>query len=155
YWLSILPGSGFHFILQRTDLGEPIHRWFSFTGWRDSRYWLKYDLATLYIVFWLRAFGARVPWPEIVKLSQPLVIVRWIRETLDTHSRCVLHTTPSHALRVAVAAREAGLDLTGATVRIGGEPVTPAKLEAMQSVGLRVVPAYGMVETSTSALGCV
>jgi hypothetical protein len=154
YWLAIFPGSGFEFILQRTDLREPIHHWFSFLGWRDSTYWLKYDLATLYIVFWLRAFGARVPLPKIVKLDQPLVIAHWIRDTLSMHSRCVLHTNPSHALRVAVTAREAGLDLTGATVRIGGEPVTPAKLETMRSVGLRVVPAYGMTETSTSALGC-
>ncbi len=58
-------------------------------------------------------------------------------------------------MRVAVAAQEAGLDLTGATVRIGGEPLTPAKLEAMHRVGLRVAPAYGMTETSTSALGCL
>jgi len=155
YWMAILPGSGLQFILQRTDLREPIHRWFSFIGWRDSKYWLKYDLATLYIVFWLRAFGARVPMPEVVKFNQPLVIARWICDTLKTHSRCVLHTNPSHALRVAVAAQEAGLDLTGATVRIGGEPLTPPKLEAMRRVGLRVVPAYGMTETSTSALGCV
>jgi hypothetical protein len=49
YWLAIFPGSGFEFILQRTDLREPIHRWFSYLGWRDSTYWLKYDLATLYI----------------------------------------------------------------------------------------------------------
>jgi hypothetical protein len=155
YWLSILPGSGLQFILQRTDLREPLHHWFSMAGWRDSRYWLKYGLATLYILTWLRAFGARVPRPEIVRLDQAMVIVRWMLDTLATHGGCLLHTNPSHALRVAVAAAEAGLDLTGATVRIGGEPITTAKLEAMRRVGLRVIPAYGMTETSTSALGCL
>jgi len=154
YWLSILPGSGLEFILQRTDLREPLHQWFSFIGWRDSKHWVKYDLATLYVLFWLRVLGARVPLPTMVRLDQPSVIADWIRNTLKTHPRCLLHTNPSHALRVAVYAQDAGLDLTGATVRIGGEPVTPAKLEAMRRVGLRVVPGYGMTETSTSALGC-
>jgi hypothetical protein len=155
YWLSILPGSALQFILQRTDLRRPLHRWFSMAGWRDSEYWLKYGLATLYVVGWLRAFGARVPLPEIVRLDDAGVVVRWMLDTLESHGACLLHTNPSHGLRVAVAAAESGADLGGATVRIGGEPITPAKLEAMQRVGLRVAPAYGMTETSTSALGCL
>jgi hypothetical protein len=155
YWLSILPGSGLQFILQRTDLLEPLHRWFSMAGWRDSQYWVKYGVATLYILAWLRAFGARVPMPEIVRLDDAIVVVRWMLDTVAVHGGCLLHTNPSHALRVAVAAEEAGLDLSGATVRIGGEPITTAKLEAMHRVGLRVAPAYGMTETSTSALGCL
>ncbi len=88
YWLSILPGSGLHFILQRANLGKSLHRWFSFVGWRDSRYWLKYNVATLYMALWLRALGARVPLPEIVKLNQPLVVARWISNTLKKHSSC-------------------------------------------------------------------
>lgn len=154
YWLPILPGSGFMFILQRTDLLEPIHHWFSPIGWRDSKHWLKYGAASLYILLWLRVMSARVRLPKIVKLDQSLVIAHWIRDMLKIHSCCVLHTNPSHALRVAVSAHEAGLDLSGAIARIGGEPVTPAKLETIQRVGLRVVPAYGMTETSTIALGC-
>jgi hypothetical protein len=154
YWLSILPGSGFQFILQRTDLREPLHRWFSMAGWRDSDHWIRYGLATLYLLFWLRALGAKVPMPEVVRLADADVVVRWMLDACDAHGGCLLHTNPSHALRVAVAAEESGIDLTGATVRIGGEPLTAAKLEAMQGVGLRVIPAYGMTETSTSAIGC-
>ena len=155
YWQSILPGTGLHSLLQRPDLQEPLHYWFSYLGWRESKYWLKYDVATLYMFFWLRTLGACVPFPEIVKLNQPLVIARWIRDMLKKYSRCVLYTHPNHALRVAVAAKESGFDLTGATVRIGGEPVTPAKVAELRRVGLRVVPGYGMMETSNIALGCV
>jgi len=155
YWLSILPGNGLQAILQRTDLREPLHHWFSYLGWRESKYWLKYDVATLYMFFWLHTLGACVPFPKIVNLNQPLVIARWIHDTLKTHSRCVLNTLPSHALRVAVAAQESGFDLTGATVRIAGEPVTPAKVAEMRRVGLRVVPIYAMTETCNIALGCV
>jgi len=155
YWLPILPGSGLQFILQRTDLKDPIHQWFSATGWLDSKHWLKYDVAMIYILWWMRLLGARIRGPEIVKLDHALSIAHWIRDELKTHSRCVLHTTPSQALRVAVAAQEAGIDLTGALARIGGEPVTPAKVATMQGAGLCVAPAYGMTETSTTALGCM
>jgi hypothetical protein len=75
-------------------------------------------------------------------------------DTVRARGAALLHSNPSHALRVAVAAREAGLDLTGAIVRIGGEPITEAKRAAIERAGLRVVPAYGMTETSTSAVGC-
>ena len=155
YWLSILPGSGLQFILQRTDLRQPIHQWFSMAGWRDSDQWLRYGAATLWVVAWMRAFGACVPLPRTVRLDDAMVVVRWMLDTLATSGRCLLHTNPSHALRVAVAAEGAGVKLDGATVRIGGEPTTPAKLDAMRRVGLRVIPAYGMTETSTSALGCL
>src|SRR6185503_11496111 len=120
-----------------------------------SDQWFRYGLATVYVLAWMRVFGARVPLPEVVRLDDALVVTRWMIATVKQRGGCLLHTNPSHALRVAVAAEEAGLDLTGATVRIGGEPITPAKLEAMHRVGLRVAPAYGMTETSTSALGCL
>ena len=155
YWLSILPGSGLQFILQRTDLRQPLHHWFSMAGWRDSDHWVRYGLATVYVLAWMRLFGARVPLPEVVRLDDAMVVTRWMHATVKQRGACLLHTNPSHALRVAVAAQEAGLDLTGATVRIGGEPTTTAKLDAMHRVGLRVAPAYGMTETSTSALGCL
>jgi hypothetical protein len=154
YWLSILPGSGFQFIMQRTDLRQPLHRWFSMAGWRDSDRWLRYGLATVYILAWMRVFGARVPFPDVVRLDDAIVVTRWMFETVRARGGCLLHTNPSHALRVAVAAQEAGIDLTGATVRIGGEPTTEAKRAAIERAGLRVAPAYGMTETSTSALGC-
>jgi hypothetical protein len=103
----------------------------------------------------MRVFGARVPLPRTVRLDDALVVARAMLDTVRDRGACLLHTNPSHALRVAVAAAEAGLDLAGATVRIGGEPTTRAKRDAMERVGLRVAPAYGMTETSTSALGCL
>jgi phenylacetate-coenzyme A ligase PaaK-like adenylate-forming protein len=53
-----------------------------------------------------------------------------------------------------MAAEEAGLSLTGVTIRVGGEPVTAAKLERMRRVGARVMPAYGSIEAGAIGLGC-
>jgi hypothetical protein len=65
-----------------------------------------------------------------------------------------LHAHVSNALRVCLAAQEAGFDLAGATVRAGGEAVTPAKVEAMERAGVRCIPGYGTVETGSLGLGC-
>jgi hypothetical protein len=102
----------------------------------------------------MRVLGVRVSWPQIVKLDQASVVARWMRDTLKTHQRCLLYTSVSRALRVCVAAAHEGLDLTGATIRVGGEPVTPAKVQTMQRVGVRVLPAFGSIETGAIGLSC-
>jgi len=154
HWSHIFPGTGFRFILQRAYLRQFSERWFSSLGWRDSRGWPKYDAATLYMIFWARRCGLDFPFPEIVRLDEALVVARWINETLKERGRCFLATNVSHAFRVCVAAREAGLDLRGATFRMGGEPVTPAKARIMEDSGIRIITGYGMVEISTIGLGC-
>jgi hypothetical protein len=77
-----------------------------------------------------------------------------MRDALDTYHRCILYSNVSRAVRVCVAAVDAGLDLTGAIVRIGGEPITPAKVQAMERAGVTVIPAYGAVESGAIGLGC-
>ncbi len=155
HWMDILPGGGLRFILQRAYFRQYPERWFSPIGWRGSTYWLKYGLATLYMIFAMRALGVRVPVPQTVKLDQSSVVARWIADTLKTHPRCLLYTNVSRALRVCVAAAQEGFDLTGATIRVGGEPITPAKVRAMQRVGVRVLPAYGAIDTGGIGFGCV
>ena len=47
------------------------------------------------------------------------VVARWAAEAVRQHGGCMIRTLVSSALRVSVAAREAGLDLTG-VVLVGG-----------------------------------
>jgi hypothetical protein len=154
HWMDILPGGGLRFILQRAYFGQYAERWFSPIAWRGSRYWLKYGLATLYMTFAMRALGLRVPLPQAVRLDQAEVVARWLVNRLKSHRRCLLYTNVSRALRVCVAAAKEGFDLTGATIRVGGEPITAAKVRAMQRVGVRVLPAYGAIDTGGIGLGC-
>ena len=158
-WLPTLPGNGFYFTLQRRHLKQPVPRWFAPpwfapVGWRDTQSWLKYGLASVYMLGWMRLWDADMPWPQVVRQDQALVIARWIYDALQRHGRCVLHATVSGGLRICVAAREAGLDLTGATLRCGGEPITPAEAQAMEQAGARCVPGYGTVEAGGLGLGC-
>ncbi len=155
FWHNILPGAGLRFALQWAHCGQHIDRWYSSVGWRDSKYWRRYTPATLFMVLWMQALGARTPMPRIARVDRALDIARQVRRMLDDEGRCLLHLSASAALRICTAAGEAGLDLTGATARVGGEPVTPAKLEAMERVGLRCMPCYGTIETGTIGFACL
>jgi hypothetical protein len=102
----------------------------------------------------MRAMGDETPLPRIARLDQGVLVARSIHQLLQEHGRCLLYTGPSRALRVSLAAEQAGWSLEGATARVGGEPVTAAKVTAIQRSGLRVLAGYGMTETGTIGFGC-
>jgi hypothetical protein len=77
-----------------------------------------------------------------------------VRRTLDRESRCILHAPVSCLLRAALAARELGLDLSGAVFFGGGEPPTPAKIAPIIEVGARYVPTYVLVEAGAIGHAC-
>lgn len=153
-WRGILPDSTLGSMLKRAYIGQLPERWFSPIGWRDSKHWLKYGAATCYIIFWMRLYGMQVPLPKVVKVDQALVVARWVAETLKTHGQCRLHTNVSRAVRVCLVAREAGLDLRGATIKAGGEPPTPAKVQQMERAGVHYISNYAMTEAGSIASGC-
>jgi hypothetical protein len=154
YWMPMLPGGGLRFMLQRARFGGKSRAWFSQFGWLDSASRLKYDFATLYGVFWMKALGYGAPIPRSAGRKDALRVARLVRRALDEHGRCLVYAGVSAALRIALAAGEAGLDLAGATLRVGGEPVTAAKVSAIARAGARVLPTYGAVETGAIGLGC-
>jgi hypothetical protein len=153
-WSHFLPGAGMRGILTLTHIRQHFQRWFAPGGWRDSQYWFKYGLATVYMLFWLRAFGARIPFPEIVRLDRADVVARYLCEVRKSHPVYIFHSLVSTALRVCVAAQELGLDLSGCAMCVGGEPVTPARERLIRQVGARVIPAYGMTEAGMIGFGC-
>jgi hypothetical protein len=153
-WGGILPHSKIGSMLRRAHIGQLPERWFSPIGWRDSKHWLKYGVATGYITLCMRLCGIRVPLPQVVRADRALVVARWVAETLKTHGRCLLYTQISYAVRVCLAAREAGLDLRGATIKAGGEPATPAKVRQMQRAGVHYISSYGMTEAGSIGFGC-
>jgi hypothetical protein len=53
-----------------------------------------------------------------------------------------------------VAAREAGLDMTGTCFLIAGEPATPAKVAQIEAAGARYFTSYGLAETGRLGMGC-
>jgi hypothetical protein len=154
-WFGVLPDpSGIAIILYATRFGQTPEKWFSPTMNHVLSSTLKYRLATRYIVAMGRLWGAPIPWPEQLSLDQAAIVAGWAAETLQARGACLIRTSVSMALRVALAAREEGLDLTGATFLGGAEPPTPAKVRGITRSGARWVSSYGIAETGWIGMGC-
>ncbi|MCA9736531.1 MAG: hypothetical protein R3E98_08590 [Gemmatimonadota bacterium] len=154
-WRPALPsGSGLNNVLRMARLGRPVHRWFTPLVPGEYAPALKYRIATEAAIATGRAVGVDLVRPEPVPLDRALLIARYLTETVREHGGACLSTTVSCGLRIAVAARDAGLDLSGATLLVAGEPATPAKVRGMRASGATVVSDYGAVETGRIALGC-
>jgi len=154
-WRGVLPdGSGFSSILRAARIGHVVAKWYTPFMNRDLRASMKYRLATWSIILIGRLSGAAIPWPEPVGLDQAAVVARWAAKALKDHGACLVDAGVSRALRVSIAAREQGINLTGATFIGGGEPPTPAKVKGITSTGARWFPNYHTTEIGHVGCGC-
>ncbi len=156
-WRGILPdGSGINNLLRAAHLGRIPQKWFSPLVAANLKPSLKYkyNLATYTTVILGRLFGKPLPWPEMVGIEDAIVVARWASQTLKAQGACLVLAPVSRALRVCIAAREAGFDLTGAIFMIAGEPPTPAKVKGIESTGARFFPTYGLAEAGRIGMGC-
>jgi len=154
-WYGVLPdSSGVTALLRHARIGQFTPKWFAQVVARDFRPALKYRLATRYIVALSRLYGKSFPSPEPVRLEQAEIVARWMAETLRSHGSCLVRTLVSGALRVAIAARDAGLDLSGAIFMGGGEPTTPGKVQQIRASGARHVTHYNITEVGNAGAGC-
>ncbi|HUF69159.1 MAG TPA: hypothetical protein VMM79_11010 [Longimicrobiales bacterium] len=154
-WRPPLPsGSGINSVLRGAKWGRPPDRWFTPLIHRDFRPSLKFRLANSATIGLGRLYGADLPWPEAVPLDRAIIIAEWMAASRERHGSAVLNTTVSNGVRIAVAAREAGLDLAGTTLYMAGEPLTLAKAKQIADSGARVMTDYGAAESGRLGLGC-
>ena len=155
-WRGVLPdGSGIDNILRRARYGHPPDRWFSnLRPWDLRPAMAKFSLATLFTVTLGRLSGARLPWPTYLPLDRAVDVARWVAEALARHGTCLVLAAASRGLRVCLAAQEAGLDLTGAIFRLGGEPMSAAKMAGIEATGARVFTTYGFSEMGRIGMDC-
>jgi hypothetical protein len=134
--------------------GNVARRWFQpFTG-AELGQGLRERLAIGTIYRAARRAGVTLPRPELVPFERAEVVARAIRGILDQEGLCVLRAYLSTLVRVAVAARETGIDLTGAVFRGAGEAPTPAKVAVVRSCGARYLPVYAFAEAGFAGSGC-
>ena len=154
-WRSILPSvTGLKNILEGPLTGNVPQKWFTPLRKGDMRLPLTHRVVTDYVLAVGRLFGQPFPRPEVVRLDQAEIVLRWAERALRAHGTCAIRAFPSVAMRVALAAREKGVDLTGAVLSGGGEPPSEAKVKAITQTGARWVPNYGTTETGVIAPGC-
>jgi len=101
-----------------------------------------------------RLAGRKIPWPRLLKRQDALVLARWLAETCarGTPAYVICHTSP--IVRICLAARNHGLDISGTVFQTGGEPYTPAKQAVVESVGCRIVNIYATMENTYLGASC-
>jgi hypothetical protein len=154
-WLGVLPdSSGTNFALRHAHYGHVVAKWFSHMPASAMRVPLRHALSTRMVLWMARLHGLRLPAPEPAPLDQAIRVARWASDTLRAQGRCLVVSTVSRALRVALAAEEAGWDLKGAAFIGTGEPATRAKVAGITRTGARWIPAYAFSEAGIAGFGC-
>jgi hypothetical protein len=154
-WRGVLPNIvGLNNLLGGAKMGNVPRRWFSSVMGSDRKVPLKYRLATEYVLRMGRVYGFKFPRPEPVRLEEAGIIARWMAETIRTDGACYMGAFASMALRIAIAAQDEGIDLTGGIFSGGGEPPTQAKVESIRKSGARVIPTYHFSEAGPIGLAC-
>jgi hypothetical protein len=152
-WLPGPPGiAGLHNMFLHVKMAHPLARWYSHTpppAWRSDPFGRAVLTAT---VGSGRACGVAVPFPRHVPLERAADVGQWLAAQEATPRS--IKTYASSAVRIAGAAREHGLDLSGAVAFAGGEPLTADRRRFIESSGLRVHPRYVTTESGLVAGAC-
>ena len=149
------PGITLAHILEFAGFGMRPVRWFSFID-PDSKVLPPRYRWSVRLVPWAgRLAGVPLPEPRYVPIADPLPIARWIEATIRAGATPHLSTFPSPAVRLCQAAEEAGIDFHGLQLTVDGEPLTPARLDAIKRSGAVAVPRYAIVEFGSVGLGCL
>jgi hypothetical protein len=154
-WRTTPPhGAGIKSHLSRAKLGRRSVHWFSQTRLRlRSRAWKH---AVLMETVFLGSLVARRPLtrPRYVPLAEAWRVAAWLEECREAGTPALLNTNAASSVRVAMAALERGMDISGTVFRVGGEPFTDAKASVLRAAGTRWASHYTMGETGRIAVAC-
>lgn len=152
-WRPVPPGgAGLDAVLYGAKIGRPVERWFSQN--RLSRGEPKELLLTKYTLLAGRLCGSPMPAPEHVPLNEAVRIARWLAAKCAAGTPAWVNAPASSAVRICLDARAHGLDIAGTFFRLGGEPLTQAKSDAIAATGSRAVCHYTMSELRRVGLAC-
>jgi len=154
-WSDLPPGGGLKGVLLQAAAGEDATHWFSARPLRGPDMPLRFRAATHAAIVVARAAGAKVTWPTYVPFEQAVTLARWAEDQVRRHGACTIHSSVSRIMRIAIAAKSAGIDLTGTVLRGGGEPPTPAKVAQITSSGGTFRSSYAFSEVGTVGSSCL
>jgi hypothetical protein len=149
----LLPSNwGLMFCLRVGRERPAMERWFTYGG-RFREAW-HYRVATHALVHLARLAGAPMPSPEYLPPDDFTPVAEYLARRRAAGQPCVVHGMVSAVVRIAMKAKEAGLDISGTFFRAGGEALTDAKREAVESTGSEITPSYVVSELGAVGVGC-
>lgn len=153
-WWDLPPSPGMGLALRAAVAREQPAHWLS-AVWPGAGVPARFLWASRAAMLAARLGGARVAWPRHVPMDRADEIARLAGALLAEHGRVHIRGSVSRMVRVAVAAREQGIDLTGATMMGGAEPPTPAKVAEIRASGAQFTSAYHFAEVGMAGSRCL
>jgi len=149
-WRPTLPGiAGINNALRSARIGQPLARWFCQS---EPRAMEPGDALLMRVL--VRAGRGAVPAPEHVPVEDARTVACWLADVVARGDTPLLDSTASGLVRVCAAARAAGLDIAGARLRSGGEPLTETRAAAIAAAGAHVLARYSMAEVGVMGVAC-
>jgi len=132
--------------------GQPLAHWFTI-GARFRHDW-HYRAVTRLVTYQLKLAGLEAPMPQYLPRNDYSPVARCIAECTAGGSHCVVSGTVTTAVRVASAALEKNLDISGTLFFVNGEGLTDPKRTVIEKTGAEVFPSYGMTELGLVGRAC-
>ncbi len=154
-WREVPPvTTGMNVMLRLTKLGKRVERWFSTSRLGTDPKSLQFLFFTYYTILASRVLSRPLPAPTYTPLEDALEVARWLALKKMEGTPAFFDTQASSGVRVCIAAKEGGLDISGTCFCLGGEPYTEAKAEVLSDAGCRVVNRYSMAELGNIGIAC-
>lgn len=146
---SVLPATGgVRRLVTHARRGRPVTAWFPMDAERH------YRALTRMALLELRLLGCEVPFPRYLPQDDFRPVARWIAKRKAAGAASLVTGTVSPSVRIAAAAMESGLDISGTLFVVGGEALTPSKEAIIQRAGAEVHARYTISEFGQVGFGC-
>jgi len=152
-WPILPSSSGLGFCMGGAKVGRPTERWFALGGGSMLKN-PHYKALTAAIVARLRLAGANVPYPTYLEQDDFTPVAEFIAKRKREGMPAGMSGMVSSITRVAAAAIDNGLDISGTFALVTGESLTDAKRELIESAGIEVYPAYATSEFGGIGVPC-
>jgi hypothetical protein len=133
-------------------LGTPMDRWFSEGSGLPT--FSQYQWLTRGMLLWANLMGAQAVFPEFLPPNDFLPVARHVARRRAEGRRCFVQGSASHLVRVADAALQQGLDISGTTFLSGGEALTPGKIGVFERARARAYAHYAIGELGRVGVSC-
>jgi hypothetical protein len=155
-WLPVPPSLiGLSNVLRQAKLGRTVERWFSPNPLDPRAGSVKDYLLTKYTITAGRRYGVAFPTPEHVPLTDAEVVAEWLAEKRGLGTPALMSAgSASAGVRICLAARDRGLDISGTVFRFTGEPYTEGKARVVAEAGCRATSIYSATELNMIGMGC-
>ena len=128
----------------------------------DTMHWLypveplswQIHVLRAYVGTLARLAGRHLPPPVYLGVDEAPAFAAWLADRVAQTGPVLCVTTPSAAVRAAVAAVAAGRSLQGVTFTLRGEAVTAARRRDIEAAGAYVFTLYGAAEAVTMTASC-